>query len=118
MSDGRRYRRRYPAIEAAIAFFCVSDRPGYRRHALAIDVAIAAFFMLLDTGLTLVGSSWWPAHPGPLAWAMLGLQAAACASLVFRRRAPVTGGVHYTRRPQEAFAIGAPPSVGCVHYNT
>jgi signal transduction histidine kinase len=90
VSDGRRYRRRYPAIEAAIAFFCVSDRPGYRQHALAIDVAIAAFFMLLDTGLTLVGSSWWPAHPGPLAWAMLGLQAAACASLVVRRRAPVT----------------------------
>jgi signal transduction histidine kinase len=90
VSDGRWYRRRYPAIEAVIAACGVSDGPGYRRHALAIDVAIAAFFVLLDTGLTLVGSSWWPAHPGPLAWAMLGLQAAACASLVVRRRAPVT----------------------------
>jgi signal transduction histidine kinase len=90
VSDGPRCRRRYPAIEAAIAVFCASDRPRYRRRALAIDVAVAVFFVLLDTGLTLVGSSWWPAHPGPLAWAMLGLQALVCASLVFRRRAPVT----------------------------
>jgi hypothetical protein len=74
----------------AIGVCGVSDGPWYRRHRLAIDVAIAVFFVLLDTATTLVGSSWWPTHPGPLAWAMLGLQAAACASLVFRRRAPIT----------------------------
>ncbi len=90
MSDGPWYRRRYPAIEVVIGAWGVSDGPWYRRHRLAVDVAIAAFFVLLDTVATLVGSSWWPAHPGPLAWAMLGLQAAACASLVFRRRAPIT----------------------------
>jgi signal transduction histidine kinase len=62
----------------------------WTRHPLALDVATAVFFVLLDTGLTLVGATWWPAHPGPLAWAMLGVQAAACASLVVRRRAPIT----------------------------
>ena len=62
----------------------------WTRHPLALDVATAVFFVLLDTGLTLVGAAWWPAHPGPLAWAMLGVQAAACASLVVRRRAPIT----------------------------
>ena len=46
--------------------------------------------MVLDTTVTLVGGSWWPARPGPLAWVMLGLQAAACASLAVRRRAPLT----------------------------
>jgi signal transduction histidine kinase len=55
---------------------------------VAVDVMGAASFVLLDTWLTLAGTSWWPAHPGPLAWALLGLQAAACASLVFRRPAP------------------------------
>jgi signal transduction histidine kinase len=55
-----------------------------------VDVGIAACFVLLDTGLTLVGATWWPAHPGALAWAMLALQAAACFSLVARRRAPLT----------------------------
>ena len=60
------------------------------RHQVAIDIAVAAFFVLLDTGATLVGASWWPARPGPLAWFMLGVQAAACASLAFRRRAPLT----------------------------
>lgn len=61
-----------------------------RWDGLPADVATAAFFVLLDTGVTLAGASWWPAHPGPLAWTMLGLQAAACASLAVRRRAPLT----------------------------
>ncbi|MGH3121959.1 MAG: sensor histidine kinase [Streptosporangiaceae bacterium] len=64
-------------------------RPWYRQHWLAMDVAIAVLFVLLDTGTTLVGATWWPAHPGPLAWSLLALQAAACASLVVRRRAPI-----------------------------
>jgi signal transduction histidine kinase len=60
----------------------------FGRHPVATDVTIAVSFVLLDTMDTLVGGSWWPAHPGPLAWVMLGLQAAACASLALRRRAP------------------------------
>jgi signal transduction histidine kinase len=60
-----------------------------RRHGVALDVGIAAAFVLLDTVITLAGASWWPAHPGTLAWSMLGVQAAADASLVFRRRAPL-----------------------------
>ncbi len=52
-------------------------------------MGIAVFFALLDTATTLVGVSWWPAHPGTLAWVLLGLQAAACLSLVARRRAPL-----------------------------
>ncbi len=69
------------------------------RHRTAIDVGLAVFFVLLDTAATLVGISWWPAHPGTLAWVLLGIQAAACLSLVVRRRAPllviaVLGGVH------------------------
>jgi signal transduction histidine kinase len=56
---------------------------------VAVDVALACFFVLLDTSVTLAGASWWPAHPGKLAWAMLALQAAADASLVVRRRAPM-----------------------------
>jgi len=60
----------------------------YWRHRVAVDIAIAVFFVLLDTGATLAGNSWWPAHPGTLAWVLLGLQAAACASLAARRRAP------------------------------
>jgi len=71
-------------------FLGTCEGPRYRRHGAAIDVAVAAFFVLLDTGTTLVGASWWPARPTSLAWAMLGLQAVACGSLVFRRRAPVT----------------------------
>ena len=61
-----------------------------RRRSLAFDVAIAVFFVVLDTALTLVGSSWWPAHPGTLAWALLVLQGIACFSLVARRRWPIT----------------------------
>jgi signal transduction histidine kinase len=60
------------------------------RHRVATDIAVAAGFVVLDTVVTLVGGSWWPARPGPLAWVMLGLQAAACASLAVRRRAPLT----------------------------
>jgi signal transduction histidine kinase len=59
------------------------------RHRTATDVGIAVFFVLLDTVTTLLGVSWWPAHPGPLAWTLLGLQAAACLTLVARRRAPL-----------------------------
>jgi signal transduction histidine kinase len=61
----------------------------FRRHCFAVDVLIAVFFVLLDTGTTLVGASWWPAHPGTLAWTMLAVQALAVASLAGRRRAPM-----------------------------
>ncbi|HEY2550199.1 MAG TPA: histidine kinase [Streptosporangiaceae bacterium] len=60
-----------------------------RRHWVAVDVSIAVFFVLLDTTTTLIGATWWPSAPGPLAWTMLALQAAACASLAVRRRAPL-----------------------------
>jgi signal transduction histidine kinase len=59
------------------------------RPALAIDLGLALGFVALDTTLTLIGGSWWPANPGALAWAMLALQALACFSLVLRRRAPL-----------------------------
>ena len=62
----------------------------YNRHWVAVDAAIAVFFVLLDTVLTLSGASWWPAHPGSLAWTLLGVQAACCATLAVRRRAPIT----------------------------
>ena len=60
-----------------------------RENRLALDVLLAVFFVLLDTVLTLAGTSWWPAHPGTLAWTMLAVQGLADASLVFRRRAPM-----------------------------
>src|SRR4029077_5522573 len=60
-----------------------------RPNRLALDVLLAAFFVVLDTVLTLAGTSWGPAHPGTLAWTMLAVQALADASLVFRRRAPM-----------------------------
>jgi hypothetical protein len=80
MTEGPWYRRRFP-VDVVIGRW-------YRRHRLAMDVAIAVFFVLLDTGATLAGATWWPAHPSPLAWAMLAVQAVVCASLVVRRRAP------------------------------
>jgi hypothetical protein len=82
MTEGLWYRRPRFAVEVAIATW-------YRRHWFAVDVAIAVFFVLLDTGATLVGATWWPVHPGPLAWSLLVLQAAAVGSLVVRRRAPL-----------------------------
>jgi len=42
-----------------------------RRHAVIFDVAIAVSFVVLDTAVTLVGGSWWPAHPDGLAWTLL-----------------------------------------------
>jgi len=62
-----------------------------RQNRLALDVLLAVFFVLLDTVCTLAGTSWWPAHPSTLAWAMLAVQGLADASLVFRRRAPLLG---------------------------
>jgi signal transduction histidine kinase len=52
---------------------------------------IAVWFALLDTAATLGGATWWPTRPGPLAWAMLALQAVACLALAARRRAPFAG---------------------------
>ena len=68
----------------------MTAQPCGDRPRAGVDAAVALFFVLLDTGLTLVGASWWPERPGALAWAMLGVQAAACASLAARRRAPLT----------------------------
>ncbi|OEV06675.1 histidine kinase, partial [Streptomyces nanshensis] len=59
------------------------------RHPVTVDASLAVFFVALDTVLTLAGETWWPRHPGTLAWIMLGVQAVACGSLVFRRRAPL-----------------------------
>jgi signal transduction histidine kinase len=73
--------RRLPGDAFITAFF--------RQHRLATDALLAAFFVCLDTVATLGGSSWWPAHPGTLAWVMLVVQGLADASLVFRRRAPL-----------------------------
>ena len=60
-----------------------------RRHQLAVDVLLAVGFAGLDTLATLGGASWWPRHPGSLAWAMLAAEALADLSLVARRRAPI-----------------------------
>jgi signal transduction histidine kinase len=56
---------------------------------MTLDVGLAACFVALDTVTTLAGASWWPAHPGTLAWVMLACQGLADASLAFRRRAPI-----------------------------
>ncbi|RKN47799.1 sensor histidine kinase [Micromonospora endolithica] len=64
--------------------------PWHHRHRVALDVAVAVAFVLLDTGNTLAGGSWWPGRPDTLAWVLLGVQALACSSLVLRRRAPLT----------------------------
>jgi signal transduction histidine kinase len=55
----------------------------------ALDLGLALGFVALDTTLTLIGGSWWPANQGTLAWARLVVQAIACLSLVARRRAPL-----------------------------
>ena len=67
----------------------MSLRTWFGRHWLAVDVLLAVGFALLDTVATLAGASWWPAHPSPLAWAMLAVQAVAVLSLAARRRAPM-----------------------------
>jgi signal transduction histidine kinase len=67
----------------------MSLRTWLGRHWLAVDVLLAAGFALLDTGATLAGASWWPAHASGLAWAMLAVQALAVLSLAARRRAPM-----------------------------
>ena len=67
----------------------MSTRSCAPQKVVPLDVGLACFFVLLDTTVTLGGISWWPVHPDKLAWAMLGLQALADASLVFRRRAPM-----------------------------
>ncbi len=59
------------------------------RGSLLLDVLLAIGFALIDTGGTLAGWTWWPAHPGSLAWSMLGVQALADLSLIARRRAPM-----------------------------
>jgi signal transduction histidine kinase len=61
---------------------------GLRRHAV-VDVAMAVLFVVLDTALTLVGWSWWPAQPDGLAWVLLVAQGLTDVSLVARRRAPI-----------------------------
>jgi hypothetical protein len=68
----------------------VSNVPcGWRRHVDEDDVAVAVFFVALDTAVTLVGGSWWPADPDGLASVLLAAQALTGLSLVARRRAPV-----------------------------
>lgn len=67
----------------------VSTRDWLRQHHLVVDAVLALAFVVIDTGATLAGNSWWPAHPSALAWAMLGGQALADLSLVARRRVPL-----------------------------
>ena len=59
------------------------------RHLVIVDVAVALFFVVLDTVVTLVGGSWWPAQPDGLAWALLVAMWLTDLSLVARRRAPI-----------------------------
>ncbi len=66
----------------------MSDGPWHCRHPLAVDTAIAVCFTVTDLAITLVGATWWPERPGPLAWALLGAQALACLSLVARLGRP------------------------------
>ena len=60
-----------------------------RRHAVLVDVVVALLFVVLDTAVTLVGWSWWPAQPDGLAWALLVAMWLTDLSLVARRRAPI-----------------------------
>jgi signal transduction histidine kinase len=55
-----------------------------------LDGLLAAAFVAVDTVVTLVGGSWWPARPGALAWCLLAAQAAVDLSLLARRRRPLT----------------------------
>ena len=61
-----------------------------RRHRAAFDATVAIILTAVDTVLTLVGVSWWPDHPGTLAWSLLGIQALVCLSLAVRRRFPLS----------------------------
>jgi signal transduction histidine kinase len=61
----------------------------FRLHRLAVDVLLAVGFAGVDTLATLGGASWWPHHPGPLAWGMLVTEVLADLSLIARRRAPI-----------------------------
>jgi signal transduction histidine kinase len=61
---------------------------GARRRAILV-VGIPLLLVALDTALTLVGGSWWPAHPDGLAWALLAVQGIADLSLIARHRAPL-----------------------------
>jgi signal transduction histidine kinase len=61
---------------------------GPRRRAV-LDVTVPLLFVALDTVVTLVGGSWWPARPDELAWALLVAQGLVDLSLVARRRAPL-----------------------------
>jgi signal transduction histidine kinase len=64
-------------------------RRWFRLHRLAVDALLAVGFAGVDTLATLGGASWWPHHPGPLAWAMLAAEVLADLSLIARRRAPI-----------------------------
>ena len=78
-----------PAGVAAARWHSLNDmglRVYARLNRLVLDVLLAVFFVLVDTAATLAGASWWPAHPGTLAWAMLAVQGLSDASLDFRRR--------------------------------
>src|SRR2546430_6309867 len=116
-----------PARAAGARWHSLNDmglRVCARQNRLALDALLAGFFVLLDTVLTLAGTSWWPAHPGTLAWTMLAVQGLADASLVFRRRAPmlviaILGGVSpgislllspaRPCAPRKTWALVAPP---------
>jgi signal transduction histidine kinase len=92
MGLGARLRRPVTGLPSPAAMEA-SPRPPrgrFPRGRPVTNLAVAAGFAVVDTGLTLAGNSWWPAHPGLLAWAMLALQALADLSLVARWRAPMT----------------------------
>ena len=61
----------------------------HRMHRQAVDVLLAVGFAGVDALATLGGASWWPHHPGSLAWAMLAAEVLADLSLIARRRAPI-----------------------------
>lgn len=68
----------------------VEEGPWHRRCWVAVDMVIATAFVLLDTGTTLVGATWWPQHPGALAWVVLSAQALAGGMPAVRRISPLT----------------------------
>jgi hypothetical protein len=70
---------------------------GPRRRA-GLDVAVPVLFVVLDTVVTLVGGSWWPARPDGLAWGLLVAQGLVDLTLVARRRAPLAVVGVFARR--------------------